>query len=184
MARIELGNELEAAAWEKDQTAYNPAEVNSPRRHYAWILFIMAVVLLYIVVNSNINSGQYFITVRELQSDPAYIGEAAQIVGAVLGPSIEYDVERLRLRFTVAHMPTRTEDLSRALFEAANDESRPRLTIQLDGEVMPSQLQDHAQAIVSGSLAADGIFYANQLQFKCPTRFGDLPEHQELAPLS
>ena len=143
----------------------------------------MAATLLYLFVSSNITGGQYFITVDDLLADPAFINQPAQIVGAVLGPSIEYDVENLRLRFAVAHMPTRSEDLSRALFDAARDPDRTRLQIQLEGEVMPAQLQDHAQAIVSGALGADGIFYATQLQFKCPTRFGDMPEHQELMPV-
>lgn len=127
--------------------------------------------------------GQYFVTVEDLHNNATYLGKPAQVIGAVMGPSIEYDVENLSLRFTIAHMPVRNEDLAQAIYEAARDPARARLTIQLDGEVMPGQLQDHAQAIVSGSLAPDGIFYATQLQFKCPTRFGEQPEHEDLVPL-
>ncbi len=182
MALLEMSEFAEATAWEK--CAQGGANDQRPRRaSYIFGLALLATALAYLLVSSNLNGGQFFITVEDLQADTSYIGQPAQIVGAVLGPSIEYDVENLRLRFTVAHMPTRSEDLSRALFEAANDPERARLTIQLDGEVMPGQLQDHAQAIVSGSLGVDGVFRATQLQFKCPTRFGDLPEHEDLLPI-
>ena len=182
MALVKMSEFTEVAAWEKQ--SQDGAREQWPRRaSYILGLALLAVALAYLLVSSNLSGGQFFITVEELQADTSYVGQPAQIVGAVLGPSIEYDVENLQLRFTVAHMPTRSEDLSRALFEAANDPERARLTIQLDGEVMPGQLQDHAQAIVSGSLSADGIFHATQLQFKCPTRFGDLPEHEDLLPI-
>lgn len=172
---------IKVAGWEKHSE--DSASQSNHRISYFLGLALLVAALAYLLVSSNLSGGQYFITVEELQANSSYLGKPVQVVGAVLGPSIEYDVESLRLRFTVAHMPTRTEDLARALFEAANDPSRARLSIQLDGEVMPGQLQDHAQAIISGSLGADGIFYATQLQFKCPTRFGDMPEHEDLLPV-
>lgn len=168
--------------WKKNQQI---GAAGNPRAKFSYLfgLVLIILALAYLWVSSNLIGGQYFVTVQDLQSDASYLGKPAQVIGAVIGSSIEYDVEKLSLRFTIAHMPVRSEDLARAIFEAANDPERAQLTIQLDGEVMPAQLQDHAQAIVSGNLAADGIFHATQLQFKCPTRFGDMPEHEDLLPL-
>ena len=123
MALLEMSEFAEMTAWEK--CAQGGANDQRPRRaSYIFGLALLAAGLAYLLVSSNLSGGQFFITVEDLQADTAYIGQPAQIVGAVLGPSIEYDVENLRLRFTVAHMPTRSEDLSRALFEAANDPER------------------------------------------------------------
>jgi cytochrome c-type biogenesis protein CcmE len=38
-------------------------------------------------------------------------------------------------------------------------------------EPRPEMLRHEAQAILSGKLGADGVFYATELQFKCPSRF-------------
>jgi len=35
----------------------------------------------------------------------------------------------------------------------------------------PDLLRDEAQAIMTGHMAADGIFYADELLLKCPTRY-------------
>jgi len=37
--------------------------------------------------------------------------------------------------------------------------------------VKPDLLKHEAQAIVTGHLGADGIFYADELLLKCPTRY-------------
>jgi cytochrome c-type biogenesis protein CcmE len=41
----------------------------------------------------------------------------------------------------------------------------------------PDLLRDEAQAIVTGHLGEDGVFYADELLLKCPTRY------QEEVPL-
>ena len=52
---------------------------------------------------------------------------------------------------------------------------------------MPDLLQHEAQAILTGALGVDGVFYASELLLKCPSRFeestgpeglGQIPEHQ------
>lgn len=180
--QAEMSEISSAIPWKKNHP--KGAEANQRARlPYLLGLALIILALAYLWISSNLIGGQYFVTVQDLQTDASYLGKPAQVIGAVIGSSIEYDVEQLSLRFTIAHMPVRSEDLARAIFEAANDPERAQLTILLEGEVMPAQLQDHAQAIVSGNLAPDGIFHATQLQFKCPTRFGDLPEHEDLLPL-
>ena len=39
--------------------------------------------------------------------------------------------------------------------------------------VKPDLLRDEAQAIMTGKLGADGVFYADELLLKCPTKYED-----------
>ena len=43
--------------------------------------------------------------------------------------------------------------------------------------VMPDLLRNEAQAIMTGTLGEDGIFYAEELLLKCPTKYEEaVPE--------
>ncbi len=141
-------------------------------------LMILSVVI-YLIVSSTAAGAQYFYTVEELNAR----GESAvdlplRISGAVLGESISYDAETLTLRFTVAHMPADNEvlneegGLAAALHQAIVDPTRSRLDVVYIG-VKPDLLQHEAQAILSGTLNEDGVFYANELLLRCPTRYDE-----------
>jgi cytochrome c-type biogenesis protein CcmE len=41
-------------------------------------------------------------------------------------------------------------------------------------------LRDEAQAIMTGKMGADGVFYATELNLKCPTRFEEAQPGQEI----
>jgi len=61
------------------------------------------------------------------------------------------------------------------LEQAAADPSLPRITVHYNG-VKPDLLKHEAQAIVSGSLDANGVFQAKELLLKCPSKYeSDLP---------
>jgi cytochrome c-type biogenesis protein CcmE len=141
-------------------------------------LMILSVVI-YLIVSSTAAGAQYFYTVEELNAR----GESAvdlplRISGAVLGESISYDAETLTLRFTVAHMPADNEvlneegGLAEALHQAIVDPNRSRLDVVYVG-VKPDLLQHEAQAILSGTLNEDGVFYASELLLRCPTRYDE-----------
>jgi cytochrome c-type biogenesis protein CcmE len=141
-------------------------------------LMILSVVI-YLIVSSTAAGAQYFYTVEELNAR----GESAvdlplRISGAVLGESISYDAETLTLRFTVAHMPADNEvlneegGLAAALHQAIVDPTRSRLEVVYIG-VKPDLLQHEAQAILSGTLNEDGVFYASELLLRCPTRYDE-----------
>ena len=141
-------------------------------------LMILSVVI-YLIVSSTAAGAQSFYTVEELNAR----GESAvdlplRISGAVLGESISYDAETLTLRFTVAHMPADNEvlneegGLAEALHQAIVDPNRSRLDVVYIG-VKPDLLQHEAQAILSGTLSEDGVFYANELLLRCPTRYDE-----------
>ena len=154
-----------------------PTRRNSRKFIYGGLIILTAVI--YLIVSSTAAGAQYFYTVDELNAQ----GESAvdlplRISGAVLGESITYDAETLTLRFTVAHMPADNEvlneegGLAAALHQAIVDPSRSRLDVVYVG-VKPDLLQHEAQAILSGTLNEDGVFYANELLLRCPTRYDE-----------
>jgi cytochrome c-type biogenesis protein CcmE len=98
------------------------------------------------------------------------------------GDTIEYDADTLTLRFTIAHVPADLDaidaagGLAEALHLAVTDPTARRLEVVYVGP-RPDLLRDEAQAIVTGHLGEDGVFYADELLLKCPTRY------QEEVPL-
>lgn len=150
------------------------------------VLIIAAVI--YLIVTNTSAGAQYFFTIEELNSrGDTVVGQNVRISGAVIGDSISYDPQTLTLRFTVANVPGDNDEieaqggLAAVLHEAVIDPSRPRLEVIYYG-VQPDLLRDEAQAIMTGHLEADGIFYVddNGLLLKCPTKYEEaVPEQAE-----
>jgi cytochrome c-type biogenesis protein CcmE len=67
--------------------------------------------------------------------------------------------------------------LALALNQAVNDPTRQRMEVVYEG-VMPDLLQNEAQAIMTGKLGADGVFVADELLLKCPTRYDEAAPEQ------
>lgn len=139
------------------------------------LLIVAAVV--YLIITSTQASAQYFLTVDELASQGAEdIGRDVRVSGAVLGDSVEYDPQTLTLRFTVAHVPGDNKDieaqggLAEVLHAAVEDPNRTRMQVVYVG-VKPDLLRNEAQAIMTGELGEDGVFYADELLLKCPTKY-------------
>jgi cytochrome c-type biogenesis protein CcmE len=122
-------------------------------------------------------SAQYFYTVDELVAQEVQDPDREiRISGAVVGDSIEYDPETLTLSFIVAHVPGDNKDieaqggLAEVLYQAVNDPSRTRMKAVYVGP-KPDLLRHEAQAIMTGHMGEDGVFYADELLLKCPTRY-------------
>ncbi len=139
--------------------------------------------IVYLIWSSATANAQYFMTVDEVNAKSSeVIGRQLRLSGAVIGDTIQYDVDTLTLEFTIANTPgdQKTIDaqggLAAVLHAAVTDPSRSRLTIVYNG-VMPDLLRNEAQAIVTGRMGEDGKFYADELLLKCPTRYEEaLPE--------
>lgn len=141
---------------------------------------LLLTAVLYLVVSGMNTGAQYFITVDELMTNPSYLGQTVRISGAVIGDTIQYDGTTLSLRFTIAHIPKETDNLALTLHEAVLDPSAQRLNISMENQVMPDLLQHEAQAILSGKLGEDGVFYASELLLKCPSRYEEAVPGQAL----
>ncbi|NWF63829.1 MAG: cytochrome c maturation protein CcmE [Chloroflexi bacterium] len=144
-------------------------------------LILAAVV--YLIASSTQASAEYFMTVEELRADGASaVNKSVRLSGAVLGDTIQYDASTLTLTFEIAHVPGDNADieaqggLALVLHEAVIDPSRARIKVHYEG-VMPDLLRNEAQAIMTGKLGEDGVFYAEELLLKCPTKYEEaVPE--------
>ncbi len=145
------------------------------------ILILGAVVFL--IWSSTAATQEYFMTVDELNAKGSgAVEKNLRLSGAVIGDSIQYDSQTLTLSFDVAHVPGDAVDidteggLAEALHQAVSDPSRPRVKVVYVGP-KPDLLRNEAQAIMTGHLGEDGVFYAEELLLKCPTRYEEaLPE--------
>jgi cytochrome c-type biogenesis protein CcmE len=167
-----------------ERTTTEAAQANSGGRIkfiIGGLLIIAAVV--YLIISSTRASAQYFLTVNELiEKGNKVAGRDLRLSGAVIGDTIQYNPETLTLTFDVAHVPGDNSEieaqggLAAVLHQAVMDPSRNQLTIQYTG-VKPDLLRNEAQAIVTGRIGEDGVFYADELLLKCPTKYEEaLPE--------
>jgi cytochrome c-type biogenesis protein CcmE len=139
------------------------------------LLIIAAIIFL--IVSSTRQGTQYYLTVNELKEQSSkYMGRDARISGVVLGDSIDYSSKDLTLKFTIAHITGDNKEieanggLAEVLHRASLDTSLERLDVVYYG-VMPDLLKNEAQAIVTGKLGDDGVFHADELLLKCPSRY-------------
>ena len=148
-------------------------------------LLILAAVI-YLIASSTSASAEYFMTIEEVRAQESkIIGKSLRISGAVLGDTINYDPDTLSITFTVAHVTGDNDEieaqggLAKVLHDATIDPSRPQLSIVYNGPI-PDLLQDEAQAIMTGHIETDGIFYADELLLKCPTKYEEaVPDQSE-----
>jgi cytochrome c-type biogenesis protein CcmE len=139
------------------------------------VLIIAAVV--YLVVANTQASAQYFLTVDELQKRSTEMtGKNARVSGVVLGDTIQYDPQTLKLTFMVANIPGDNAEIDRlgglaaVLKKAAADPSLTRMAVVYHG-AKPDLLKNEAQAIMTGKMGSDGAFEADELLLKCPTKY-------------
>lgn len=148
------------------------------------LLIVAAVVYLIATSLASPGGAQYFLTVDELrQKHGDMLGQKVRISGAVIGDTIAYDSENLDLRFEIAHVPgdnavvEQQGGLAAVLHQAVENPNANRITVVYNG-VMPDLLQHEAQAIATGELGDDGIFYADELLLKCPTKYEEAAPEQ------
>jgi cytochrome c-type biogenesis protein CcmE len=90
----------------------------------------------------------YYETPTEVVAHP---GEHVRISGTVVPGSIQQDVAAGMVAFDVT-------------------DGRTTVTVQYRGAA-PDTLKDRAEAVAEGELASDGVFRADKLFAKCPSKF-------------
>jgi cytochrome c-type biogenesis protein CcmE len=149
-------------------------------------LLILAAIT-YLVISSTKANAQYFFTIDELLSrSQTMVGKDVRISGAVIGDTIQYDAQDLSLHFVIANVPADNKQieaqggLAAVLHAAVTDPSRTRMEVVYSGP-KPDLLRDEAQAIVTGHIDANNVFYADELLLKCPTKYEEAVPSQ-IAP--
>lgn len=175
-----------STTWEKTQTTgVDAARLNRGKR----LKFLIGGLLIlgaavYLIITSTLSGARYFITVDELVTQPSYTGQTVRISGAVIGDTIHYDTtdpNRPVITFTVSHIPAEFDNLALALHESVNNPDLSRLPVRVENEALPDLLQNEAQAILTGKLGTDGVFHADELLLKCPSRFEESGPDQSIA---
>lgn len=145
--------------------------------------FLILGAVVFLIWSSTAATSEYFLTIDELKAKgPEVVDRNLRVSGAVIGDTIKYDAQTLTLTFEVAHVPgdqAMVKDeggLAEALHQAVIDPTRSRMKIVYVGP-MPDLLRHEAQAIVTGKLGEDGVFHADELLLKCPTKYEEaVPE--------
>ena len=146
------------------------------------VLILSAVI--YLIFSATKANAEYFLTVDELRAKSATLtGQNVRISGAVVGDTIQYDANTLTLSFDVAQVPGDQKEvdaeggLAAVLHAAVVDPNRARLKIIYSGP-KPDLLKDEAQAIMTGHLDSNGVFHADELLLKCPTKYKEAVPNQ------
>lgn len=164
------------------QTATTP-EVLAPRAGGGRTKFLIGGLLIvaaiiYLVATTLQSTAQFFLTVQEVQAKGQSIaGKNLRVSGAVLGDTIQFDPATLTTRFTMVNISNDAADLeaagglAEALHAAVSDPNAARIEVIYRNQPKPDLLKNEAQAIVTGQLGEDGVFHADELLLKCPTRY-------------
>ena len=146
------------------------------------VLILAAVV--YLIVSSTQVNAEYFMTIDELKAQSqSVIGKNLRISGAVVGDTIQYDPQSLTLSFEVANVTADNNKveaqggLAAVLHAAVIDPTRSRIKIVYNGP-KPDLLKNEAQAIMTGQLGTDGVFHAEELLLKCPSKYQEAVPQQ------
>ncbi len=146
-------------------------------------LLILAAVV-YLIVSSTQASAEYFMTVDELKAQgSSVVGKSLRVSGAVVGDTIQYDPQTLTLTFEVANVPGDQKEvdaeggLAAVLHAAVIDPNRTRIKVTYNGP-KPDLLKNEAQAIMTGQIGTDGVFHADELLLKCPTKYQEAVPNQ------
>jgi cytochrome c-type biogenesis protein CcmE len=149
----------------------------SPRIKFILGGLLILAAVVYLIFSSTQASAEYFLTIDELHTKgSSIVGKNVRVSGAIIGDTISYDPQTLTLKFTVAHVPGDNAEIEKdgglalVLHQAVIDPSRSKMEVVYQG-VKPDLMRNEAQAIMTGHLGDDGIFYADELLLKCPTKY-------------
>ncbi len=127
----------------------------SGKKQYKFLVggLIIIAAAVYLVVNALGATGAYYRTPTEVKAQQAYLtGKMIRVSGKLLPKTIVWDPTTMKLDFTIV------------------DDNGTTLPVHFDG-VKPDNMTDEAEAIVEGTLEANGVLQANTLLLKCPSRY-------------
>jgi cytochrome c-type biogenesis protein CcmE len=160
-----------------DSNAGNRAAGGGGRAKFLIGGLLIVAAIVYLIASSTQAAAQYYLTIDELMVKGDTMRDRdVKISGAVDGETISYDAQSLTLTFDIANVPGDLDEIEQAgglaevLHQAVNNPDAQRLTVMYEGP-MPDLLRHEAQAIVTGRLGDDGVFHADELLLKCPTRY-------------
>ncbi len=120
---------------------------------------VVVAVVAYLIFTSISGSTAYYLTIGELKAKGADVyGKSVRVAGMVDGDTIDYNVQDLTLKFEIS------------------DESGT-LPVVYHGP-RPDMLRDEAEAVIEGKYTENGVFQANNLLLKCPSKYEEAATEQ------
>jgi cytochrome c-type biogenesis protein CcmE len=112
---------------------------------------IVVAVVGWLLYSNILNATAPYLTVTELLVEGPS-DRLVRVTGVVVGQTIVWDAEELKLRFDIA------------------DEDGASISVEYSG-VRPDLLEDGTQAVVEGSLRDATTFDASAILLKCPSKY-------------
>lgn len=171
------------ANWEKSKTLAKPQTKTGNRLKFGIVTVALLGAIAFLMFSGTQFNGRFFITVDDVLARPDLVGKSVKISGAVIGDTIKVDPDTQTITFTIAHVTDKIDELekdgglAKVLHEAVINPTAKRINVVVRNQPRPDLLQNEAQAILTGKLGEDGVFYADELNLKCPSKYqGDLPK--------
>ena len=115
-------------------------------------LGIIVASLVYLVVTGFQNTSVYYLTVSEFHTRQTGVaGKRVKVAGKVVAGSIQQDKGTMQVRFRA-------------------EEGGQVLPVVYRG-IVPDTFKDGAEVVVEGKRQADGVFRAETLLAKCPSKY-------------
>ena len=172
------------ATWEKTQDSTGLRARTFPKNtKFAIVGGVLLFGMAMLILAGTLSNGQYFITIKTMLARTDLAGQTIKVSGAVIGSTIHFDSATQTISFTMANVSDNMDEIAKAggladaLHQAVIDPTAPQVKVQVVNQPMPDLLKNEAQAIVTGKMGADGIFHADELLLKCPSKYSsDLPQ--------
>ncbi len=130
----------------------------TPRLRMSVLGIVMIALVIGLIVGATVQNSMYYLTVDEFHDrQDKLTGSRVRINGVLVEDSEHWHPEGPRLEF-------RIQDA-----QGVHD-----LPIVFHG-ARPDNFQRAASAIVEGSLSPEGVFVADTLLLKCPSRYDEAP---------
>jgi cytochrome c-type biogenesis protein CcmE len=126
------------------------------RRRVRWSFLVAGVAIggsvLYLVLANTGATAEYYMTITQLRSCSSCSARTVRVAGVVVTGSIARDASNQVVRFQIS------------------DSKTTAMPVIYSG-VVPDIFQAGAQVVVEGKLASNGVFQAQTLLTKCPSKF-------------
>lgn len=126
----------------------------STRTRLIIALCVVLAVIAVLIRTAVIHASTFYVTVSELYAEgQSAVGQQTTVSGNIVGSSVQYDPSSQRLVFSV------------------RDTGSPKtLPVTFHGPE-PDDFSNDWPVVVTGTLNPSGIFVANQLLIKCPSKY-------------
>jgi cytochrome c-type biogenesis protein CcmE len=108
--------------------------------------------VLYLVLANTGATAEYYMTITQLRSCPSCSARTVRVAGVVMAGSITRDASNQVVNFKIT------------------DAKTTAMPVVYSG-VVPDIFQAGAQVVVEGKLGSNGVFQAQTLLTKCPSKF-------------